>query len=192
MQKLDLQSIPLDDLWLLHEQITEVLSARIIAQKQELDERLQQLKLGRGTDVPEVKSTPTAPKEVRERRKYPPIHPKYRNPREPGETWSGRGKTTAMAGDSPEGRGADRGFCYPKAGLRNRHREERGSLTKPAEPRQVFAPAIRSQDWSSGTCRRFIRSLKQRGGRQIRIRRGGETGSLQSNLDNVATCIVRS
>jgi DNA-binding protein H-NS len=27
------------------------------------------------------------------RRKYPRVYPKYRNPQEPSETWSGRGKT---------------------------------------------------------------------------------------------------
>jgi len=33
-----------------------------------------------------LKATP------RERRKYPRVYPKYRNPNEPSETWSGRGK----------------------------------------------------------------------------------------------------
>jgi DNA-binding protein H-NS len=27
------------------------------------------------------------------RRKYPRVYPKYQNPQEPSETWSGRGKT---------------------------------------------------------------------------------------------------
>jgi DNA-binding protein H-NS len=70
MEKLDLNAIPLDELWLLHEQITKVLSARIIAQKQELEKRLQKLNLGR---VPEdavvVDLKPGHAAEVRERRK---------------------------------------------------------------------------------------------------------------------------
>src|ERR1700730_5829248 len=91
MEKLDLQVIPLDELWSLHEQITRVLSAKIMAQRQELDERLRQLNLGR---VPgDAVATGLKPDgTTRQRRKYPRVLPKYQNPSEPAETWSGRGK----------------------------------------------------------------------------------------------------
>ena len=91
MEKLDLQVIPLDELWSLHEQITRVLSAKIMAQRQELDERLRQLNLGRVPgDAVAMGLKPDAT--TRQRRKYPRVLPKYQNPSEPAETWSGRGK----------------------------------------------------------------------------------------------------
>jgi DNA-binding protein H-NS len=91
MDKLDLDNVPLDELWSLHEQITKLLSTKIIAQKHELEQRLLQLNLG------------AIPGEVvdfklgrvngsRQRRKYPLVLPKFQNPSDPGETWSGRGK----------------------------------------------------------------------------------------------------
>jgi DNA-binding protein H-NS len=46
MEKNDLEIMSLDELWSLHEQISEILSVRIIAQKKELEQRLQRLNLG--------------------------------------------------------------------------------------------------------------------------------------------------
>jgi DNA-binding protein H-NS len=89
MDKVDLRSFSLDELWALHEEITRVLSTRILAQKQELEQRLLQLnqrhRLG---DSVEPRSVGGA----RQRRRYPRVSPKYRNPLSPQETWSGRGK----------------------------------------------------------------------------------------------------
>jgi DNA-binding protein H-NS len=92
MEKLDLEAMPLDDLWALHEQISGVLSARIIAEKRQLENRLIQLNRGKdaGSAVPELKSNDTG--RERPRRKYPRVFPKYQNPSTPSETWSGRGK----------------------------------------------------------------------------------------------------
>lgn len=92
MEKLDLEAMPLDDLWALHEQISSVLSARIVAEKRHLENRLVQLNRGKdaGSVVLELKSG-EADRE-RPRRKYPRVFPKYRNPSVPSETWSGRGK----------------------------------------------------------------------------------------------------
>jgi DNA-binding protein H-NS len=93
MEDLDLDAIPLDELWSIHEKITSVLSTRIIAQKQELEERLRQLNLGRiPANAVVVGLKPTQADETRQRRKYPRVLPKYQNPIKPGETWSGRGK----------------------------------------------------------------------------------------------------
>ncbi len=47
MEKLDLEAIPLDDLWSLHEQISLVLSKRILAEKRQLENRLVQLTRGK-------------------------------------------------------------------------------------------------------------------------------------------------
>jgi len=92
MEKLDLEAMPLDDLWALHEQICGVLSARIIAEKRQLENRLIQLNRGKdaGSAVLELKSNDTG--HERPRRKYPRVFPKYQNPSTPSETWSGRGK----------------------------------------------------------------------------------------------------
>jgi DNA-binding protein H-NS len=83
-KKLDLDAMSVDELWDLHEKIGQVLSIRLTSEKRALEKRLAQLQR-------ENVSLPSA--EVpRERRKYPRVYPKYRNPNEPSETWSGRGK----------------------------------------------------------------------------------------------------
>jgi DNA-binding protein H-NS len=40
MQRLDLKDMSLDELWTLHERISNLLSARILAEKRELEKRL--------------------------------------------------------------------------------------------------------------------------------------------------------
>jgi hypothetical protein len=47
MEKLDLEAMPLDDLWTLREQIGNLLSARILAKKRQLENRLVQLNRGK-------------------------------------------------------------------------------------------------------------------------------------------------
>jgi DNA-binding protein H-NS len=93
MKKSDLEAMALDDLWALHEQISSILSLRIVAEKQQLERRLVQLGRGRelqGPAAPERMSDKTD--RDRPRRKYPRVSPKYQNPAVPSETWSGRGK----------------------------------------------------------------------------------------------------
>jgi DNA-binding protein H-NS len=83
-------SMTVDELWLLYEELSQVLSVRLTSEKRELEKRLAQLQRenkGRPFDAVESSSAP------RERRKYPRVLPKYRNPQQPTETWSGRGKT---------------------------------------------------------------------------------------------------
>ena len=91
-KKLNLVAMSIDEMWQLHEQISQLLSVRLTSEKRELEKRLAQLR--RETEMPQSraehsKSSKDAP---RERRKYPRVFPKYRNPDEPTETWSGRGK----------------------------------------------------------------------------------------------------
>jgi DNA-binding protein H-NS len=90
MAKLDWEAMPLDELWHLHEQIGQVLSERILAEKQELEKRLAQL--GGGRDGVVVSLTAKSNQRDQPRRKYPQVFPKYQNPNDPSETWSGRGK----------------------------------------------------------------------------------------------------
>ena len=78
-----LKSMSVDELWALHEQVTTELSRKIVAEKATLEERLHQL--GRGSE-----RHPLPPK--RERRAYPKVVPKFRNPKNRSETWAGRGK----------------------------------------------------------------------------------------------------
>ena len=75
MKRADLDRMSTDDLWSLHVELSQLLEQRIKQEKVQLDERLKRLQ------------TP-----VSERRPYPPVSPKYRNPDQPSETWSGRGK----------------------------------------------------------------------------------------------------
>lgn len=83
--KANLEDMSVDDLWTLHEEISRILSARIVAEKRELEKRLAVLNRGIGRTAEPTDS-------VRIRRKYPRVLPKYRNPQKPAETWSGRGK----------------------------------------------------------------------------------------------------
>ena len=87
-KKIDLDVMSVDEMWRLHEKIGQVLSVRLTSEKRELEKRLAQLRREN-----EVHAAPTDASGVsRERRKYPRVYPKYRNPNEPSETWSGRGK----------------------------------------------------------------------------------------------------
>lgn len=88
-KKLELQSMSLDDLWSLHEEISGILSDRIKAEKRELEKRLAVL--GGGMAVLADSSGSGASATAKARRKYPRVLPKYRNP-QTSETWSGRGK----------------------------------------------------------------------------------------------------
>lgn len=91
-KKLNLDGMSIDEMWQLHEEISRVLSVRLTSEKRELEKRLAQLrreKEMRQSEPADAQSLQGAP---RERRKYPRVFPKYRNPKEPSETWSGRGK----------------------------------------------------------------------------------------------------
>ena len=88
-RKFDFDAMTVDELWQLHEKLSHVLSVRLTSEKRELEKRLAQLRREkelRSSEVGEAVSVP------RERRKYPRVFPKYQNPKEPSETWSGRGK----------------------------------------------------------------------------------------------------
>ena len=88
-KKVELESMSLDDLWSLHEKVSALLSARIKAEKQELEKRLAVL--NRGNDIISQSSPSRSLQNGKVRRKYPRVLPKYHNP-QTSETWSGRGK----------------------------------------------------------------------------------------------------
>jgi DNA-binding protein H-NS len=87
-KKLSFDAMSVDEMWRLHEEISRILSVRLTSEKRELEKRLAQL---RREEKPQPKSTDKQ-LGVRQARKYPKVFPKYRNPNEPTETWSGRGK----------------------------------------------------------------------------------------------------
>jgi DNA-binding protein H-NS len=89
-KKLDLEEMGFDELWLLHGELTKVLTEKITAEKLELERRLAQL--NRASPIDEAKDRSANLRTGRQRRKYPKVLPKYRNPSAPAETWSGRGK----------------------------------------------------------------------------------------------------
>jgi len=86
MRRTDLETMDFDELWLLHEQLTKLLSEKITTEKLELERRLAQL--SRVEQISDPESTPAH----RPRRKYPKVQPKYWNPSQPTQKWSGRGK----------------------------------------------------------------------------------------------------
>jgi DNA-binding protein H-NS len=80
MQGDALKSMSTDELWNLYEQVTSSLAGRIAAEKAKLEERLRTIE--------------TVSNVVRldQRRPYLKVSPKYQNPQNAAETWSGRGK----------------------------------------------------------------------------------------------------
>jgi DNA-binding protein H-NS len=74
MTQRELERLCTDDLWSLHNNIATVLEEKLKEEKRRLTERLEQL-------------------QDTGRRPYPPVNPKYCNPEQPSEKWSGRGRT---------------------------------------------------------------------------------------------------
>lgn len=78
----DFNSMSVDELWALRLEIDAVLAKRIAVKKAKLEKQLRQLQ-----------SSDISSRSFRhERRPYPQVLPKYRNPAKPAETWAGRGK----------------------------------------------------------------------------------------------------
>jgi DNA-binding protein H-NS len=83
MKRRDLESLPTDELWALREKIVATLAAKLIAEKGLVENRLRQLD-GRVLTKQLRKKT--------DRRPYPIVLPKFRNPDQPSQTWAGRGR----------------------------------------------------------------------------------------------------
>jgi len=75
------KSMSTDELSRLHEQVTSILARKIAEKKAKLEERLRRLE-----------NAHTAISPNRPRRAYPKVLPKYQNPKNTAEKWSGRGK----------------------------------------------------------------------------------------------------
>jgi DNA-binding protein H-NS len=78
MRNVNLRSMSIDELWELHQEVVTELVQKIAAERAKLETKLRKLA---GNTITE-----------RARRRYPKVVPKYRNPKNRGETWAGRGK----------------------------------------------------------------------------------------------------
>ena len=80
MESNPFESMPIDRLWSLHEQLTSILARKIEEEKARLEERLRLLHINHAISPDRL------------RRPYPKVLPKYQNTKYPSELWSGRGK----------------------------------------------------------------------------------------------------
>src|SRR5260370_7853897 len=82
MSKPDLVAMQFEELWLLHEELTRVLSEKIVAEKRELENRLAKLNrveiIGESGSTHPLSLTDRAPPP-----NYPKVLPKYLNPPPP-------------------------------------------------------------------------------------------------------------
>ena len=76
----------IDELWSLHEQVSSILARKIAEEKVKLEARLRSLRNS------SLENSRNAIDPGRLRRPYPKVFPKYQNPKDPAEKWSGRGK----------------------------------------------------------------------------------------------------
>jgi len=99
MRNSKLSEMSLDELWDLHERVGVILSDRIEDEKKKLEQQLNQLAR---------RVTELSPPSQERRRPYPKVEAKFRNPDNPSDTWSGRGKTPRwLAGLIAAGRKLD-------------------------------------------------------------------------------------
>ncbi|WP_309144917.1 H-NS histone family protein [Bradyrhizobium sp. CCGB20] len=78
MKMTGLKSMSVDELWSLHEKVSAALARRITA------ETVKRLRT--------IGAVDKLARTGRKRRPYPPVRPEYRNPKNPVQTCSGRGK----------------------------------------------------------------------------------------------------
>jgi DNA-binding protein H-NS len=96
MESKEFNCMSVDELWDLHETINSILFKKIEAEKAKLLERLRKLESVSTVGVKGV------------RRPYPPVRPKYKNPKNAAEVWSGRGKQPRWVRDQLRtGKGLD-------------------------------------------------------------------------------------
>ena len=88
-KKFDFDALSTDEMWQLHNEIGRLLAVRLTSEKRELEKRLARLRNDRSlpASAPAAKDSKGGA-----RRNYPRVLPKYQNPSDPSETWSGRGK----------------------------------------------------------------------------------------------------
>jgi DNA-binding protein H-NS len=78
VRKTNFASMSVDELWEIYEEISKLLEAKMLAEKKKLERQLISLH--------------PAEVDLKAHRFYPPVVPKFANPDEPSQVWSGRGK----------------------------------------------------------------------------------------------------
>jgi DNA-binding protein H-NS len=81
MEREQLKSMSIEQLLDLYSKVQSMLADKLPAEKAKIEERLRRIKSVGGVVNTE-----------RVRRPYPPVLPKYKNPNNPTEIWSGRGR----------------------------------------------------------------------------------------------------
>ena len=79
IRKANFASMSVDELWEIHEEISKLLEAKMLAEKKMLERRL-------------ISLHPAKTDRLKAHRPYPPVVPKFANPDDPSQVWSGRGK----------------------------------------------------------------------------------------------------
>jgi DNA-binding protein H-NS len=77
--KANFASMSVEELWGIHEEISKLLKAKLLAEKKMLEQRL-------------ISLHPATADRLKTRRPYPPVVPKFANPDKPSQVWAGRGK----------------------------------------------------------------------------------------------------
>lgn len=125
----DPDSMSVDQLWEIHERIGEVLCAKIQSEQRKLEGHLTRLQSGFSrrdfvakAAAPAKASAPAPIEKVR--RPYPKVKAKYANPKDPSETWAGRGKQPRwLVAELERGRSLDEFLIDKKsAGRRKKSR----------------------------------------------------------------------
>jgi DNA-binding protein H-NS len=99
MKRIKLEQMGDDALWKLRADLSESLAAKIAEEKKHVEDRLVQL---------QANSLPESETHKSERRPYPRVLPKFRNPDEFSQTWAGRGKQPRwLTAQLRSGRGVD-------------------------------------------------------------------------------------
>jgi DNA-binding protein H-NS len=78
----DLWKMPLNDLWKLHKTVIAILNSKHAAEKRELEERIEELNR-KFLGIIDHRS---------QHRPSPKVSPKFQNPKQASQTWTGRGK----------------------------------------------------------------------------------------------------
>jgi DNA-binding protein H-NS len=93
MNQKGFNSMSIDELWILHQEISTLLAGKIVAEKAVLERRLLQLK----PNI-EIDRRSSAPR----KRNYPVVLPKFRNPEQPSEDVGRARKNASVASHSAE------------------------------------------------------------------------------------------
>ncbi|ABE39967.1 Histone-like nucleoid-structuring protein H-NS [Rhodopseudomonas palustris BisB5] len=90
VKDIDPDAMTVDELWEIHERISQVLCSKIQSEQRKLDGHLSRLRLGVTSGANQQSDDESGPKPAR--RPYPKVYPKYRSLKDPSLTWAGRGK----------------------------------------------------------------------------------------------------